>query len=47
MMGIIVNAGKVLKYGSLIFLVVLYSYKFYKKLHLAKTGLKIFVFVIP
>ena len=34
MMGIIVNAGKVLKYGSLIFLVVLYSYDCYNNVYI-------------
>ena len=33
MMGIIVNAGKVLKYGTLIFLVVLYSYDCYNNVY--------------
>ena len=33
MMGIIVNAGKVLKYGSLIFLVIIYSYDCYNNVY--------------
>ena len=44
MMGIIVNAGKVLKYGTLIFLVVLYSYDCYNNVYKEYLKLNKFLF---